>query len=60
MLLDDVFSELDSKRKTCLLKLLPDSIQTVITTTDINEVDFLKNQNISIINVRKGMINYGK
>ncbi|MBQ4252259.1 MAG: DNA replication/repair protein RecF [Erysipelotrichaceae bacterium] len=60
LLLDDVFSELDNKRKMCLLKLLPDSIQTVITTTDINEVEVLKNQNISIINVRKGIINYGK
>lgn len=34
LLLDDVFSELDSRRQRALLELLEEKIQTIITTTD--------------------------
>ena len=60
LLLDDVLSELDSKRKNCLLRLLPSSIQTVITTTDIEETELMKNNEINIIHVMKGMTDHGK
>ena len=35
LLLDDVLSELDDRRKTMLLDLLNDKIQTFITTTSL-------------------------
>ncbi len=54
LLLDDVFSELDSNHRVCLLRLLPNSIQTIITTTDLREVSSVKKENINIINITKG------
>lgn len=36
LILDDLFSELDSEKKDNILKLLDDNIQTFITTTDLN------------------------
>lgn len=59
LLLDDVFSELDSNHRTCLLKLLPNTIQTIITTTDLREVANINKQNINIINITKGAVNNG-
>lgn len=38
LLLDDVFSELDSVRKSHLLKVIKDKIQTFITSTDTDSV----------------------
>ncbi len=59
LLLDDVFSELDSDHRTCLLRLLPNSVQTIITTTDIREVSLIRKQDVNIINIGKGMNNNG-
>ncbi len=56
LLLDDVFSELDSKRRLGLLKLLPSSIQTIITTTDTAEVGMINQQNVNVINIAKGNV----
>jgi DNA replication and repair protein RecF len=56
LLLDDVFSELDSKRRLGLLRLLPASIQTIITTTDAKEVSMVRNQNVNVITIAKGKI----
>ncbi|MBR3161402.1 MAG: DNA replication/repair protein RecF [Bacilli bacterium] len=39
LLLDDIFSELDSKRKNRLIKYILDDVQTIITTTDLNVID---------------------
>ncbi|MCI5835740.1 MAG: DNA replication/repair protein RecF [Firmicutes bacterium] len=39
LLLDDVFSELDEDRKNNLLKYINGKIQTIITTTDIDNID---------------------
>nr|MBP3258511.1 DNA replication/repair protein RecF [Bacilli bacterium] len=39
LLLDDVFSELDDYKKNNLLNLLDENIQTIITTTDLNNID---------------------
>ena len=54
LLLDDVFSELDSNHRSCLLRLLPNSIQTIITTTDLREVNSIRPQDVNIINIKKG------
>ena len=43
LLLDDVFSELDSN-------------QTIITTTDAREAEFIKDKNVYFINIKKGMM----
>lgn len=39
LLLDDVFSELDFKKKNNLLKYIKKNIQTIITTTDLSNID---------------------
>lgn len=44
LLLDDVLSELDNKRKSYLINYI-DKIQTVITTTDDSDFNLLENNN---------------
>ena len=39
LLLDDVFSELDDTKKNNLLNYINDDIQTIITTTDLNNIN---------------------
>lgn len=39
LLLDDVFSELDDKKKNNLLSYINQDIQTIITTTDLKNID---------------------
>lgn len=38
LLLDDIFSELDIKKRNKVIKYLNEDIQTIITTTDINDI----------------------
>lgn len=48
LLLDDVFSELDDKKKNNLLNYINENIQTIITTTDLNNINnnIVKKSNI--------------
>ena len=39
LLLDDIFSEIDAKKRNKLIKYLLSDIQCIITTTDINDLD---------------------
>ncbi len=39
LLLDDIFSEIDSKKRNKIVKFLKNDIQTIITTTDINDIN---------------------
>ena len=39
LLLDDIFSEIDSRKRNKIIKYLLNDIQCVITTTDINDID---------------------
>ena len=39
LLLDDIFSELDIRKRNNVLKYLNNDIQTIITTTDIENID---------------------
>ena len=39
LLLDDVLSELDKKRKHKLLEEIENKVQTIITTTDLNDIE---------------------
>ena len=67
LLLDDVFSELDEKKKNNLLFYIKDNIQTIITTTDLNNIDERILKQARIFKVNKGKImmkrrgvNYGR
>lgn len=53
LLLDDVFSELDSERRTTLLKILPKNIQIFITATDFIDEKFDRLVNKIMIETRK-------
>jgi len=50
LLLDDVFSELDEQHRICLLKFLPNSVQSIITTTDLREIYNIKRGDANILN----------
>ncbi len=51
LLLDDIFSELDINKKNLLIEFIPEEIQTIITTTDLNLIDkkILNNSSIYIV-----------
>lgn len=53
LLLDDVFSELDQKRKNKLIKYCS-FVQTIITSTDVKDLNDI---NACIFNVNKGTVN---
>ncbi len=56
LLLDDVFSEIDRKKRNRLLKLLNDGIQCIITTTDLKDIDRRVLKNYKVFNVTNGEI----
>ena len=56
LLLDDLFSELDKKRKNKLLKYISDEIQTIITTPNIEDIDEKLVKRAKIINLDE--VNY--
>lgn len=66
LLLDDIFSEIDTKKRNKIIKFLKSDIQTIITTTDINDIndDLLTDASIYMINnnkvTKKGRINNGR
>lgn len=55
LLLDDVFSELDTERQKYLMEFIRD-VQTVITCTDVEYMDKLKLNGSRIFNVINGMV----
>lgn len=56
LLLDDVFSELDDDKKNKLLKYIDNNIQTIITTTDLKNIDnFILNKS-KIFFINEGTI----
>ena len=50
LLLDDIFSELDIEKRNKLINFLNDGVQTIMTTTDLSEID---EKLIGIANVYK-------
>ncbi|MDD3453269.1 MAG: DNA replication/repair protein RecF [Bacilli bacterium] len=54
LLLDDVFSELDNFKKNNLLKYIDNNIQTIITTTDLNNISDKIIKNANLINIKEG------
>ena len=60
LLLDDIFSELDTDKKNNLIKYINDNIQTIITTTDINMIDEKLVKKASIFEIKNGNLFPGK
>lgn len=56
LLLDDIFSELDTKRKNRLIKYILDDVQTIITTTDLNVIDKALVERAKIFKISKGKV----
>ena len=56
LLLDDVLSELDKKRKNKLLSAIRNKVQTIITTTELNEIEEDILQVGKIIRIRNGKV----
>ncbi len=56
LLLDDVFSELDDEKKNNLLKYIKDDIQTIITTTDLKNIDEKIIKHAKLFKVESGTI----
>ena len=57
LLLDDIFSELDIKKRNKLLKIIGNGdIQSIITTTDIKNINKKYIENSSIFDVENGYI----
>lgn len=57
LLLDDIFSELDIEKRNMLIKYIPDNIQTIITTTDLKNINKKIIKNSKIFVVDHGTIN---
>ncbi len=56
LLLDDIFSELDDNKKNNLLKYIVKDIQTIITTTDLNNLDKKLIKKSKILKIENGTI----
>lgn len=56
LLLDDVFSELDSVRKNNLLKYVDSSVQTIITSTDLDNIDSSIVKRAKLFNIKNGKV----
>lgn len=52
LLLDDIFSEIDSKKRNKIIKFLEKDIQSIITTTDINDINEKILENATIYSVK--------
>ena len=56
LLLDDVFSELDNKKKNALLKYISNDIQTIITTTELDNLDKKIINGAKLIHISDGKV----
>lgn len=56
LLLDDVFSELDIKVQNNLLKYITKGVQTIITTTDLNKLEFKLIKKSKLFNIENGVV----
>lgn len=56
LLLDDIFSELDRKRKNKLINYINNAGQVIITTNDIRDINMKKINNIKIFEIKNKTI----
>ena len=60
LLLDDVFSEIDIKRRNNIIKYLKSDMQVIITTTDIEDIDINLANSARIYKIKNGIIKLNK
>lgn len=60
LLLDDMFSELDIDKRNNILKYLDSNIQTIITTTDIKNIDDEIKKKANVYEIKNGKLFPGK
>lgn len=56
LLLDDIFSELDIRKRNSILNYLNDSVQTIITTTDIENISVEIRKKANVYKIKEGKI----
>ncbi len=56
LLLDDIFSEIDKIKRNKIVKFLKDDIQTIITTTDINDINSILLEKAIVYNVKNNKV----
>jgi recombinational DNA repair ATPase RecF len=57
LLLDDIFGELDIKKRNALLKIIDkDDVQSIITTTDLKSIQKKYVENAYVFHVKNGNI----
>ena len=56
LLLDDMFSELDINKRNNILKYLDRNIQTIITTTDIKNINEKIKEKANVYEIKEGKI----
>ena len=56
LLLDDVFSELDDSKKNKLLKYIQNKAQTIITTTDLSNIDEKTLASAKLFKIKNGSV----
>ena len=56
LLLDDIFSELDKKKKNKLINYINDASQVIITTNDIRDINKKKLNNLKIFEIKNKKI----
>ena len=56
LLLDDIFSEIDEMKKNNLLKYINKNIQTIITTTDLKDIDDKIIKGAKVLKIEDGKI----
>ena len=56
LLLDDLFSELDVLKRNNVIKYLNKDIQTIVTTTDLDNIDNLLVENAYVYKINEGKI----
>ena len=64
LLLDDIFSEIDTRKRNKIIKYLLKDIQSIITTTDINDIDEKLVSDAKVFKVNNNKVtergNYGR
>ncbi len=60
ILLDDIFSELDVRKKASIIKYINNDLQVFITTTDLNNINKKLTKNADIFKVSKGKVTRGE
>ena len=56
LLLDDIFSEIDTKKRNKIIGFLLKDIQSIITTTDINDIEEKLIEKATIFKVNNGKV----